>query len=159
MSTDGAFTAGPLTTGDAALFTDFYELTMAYKLVKYAGRNVAKLSPGKATWPDEKQVYRSRGSRGEALGDVLAARDEPPPEPGLEPLMRTVMAGGKPVEPLPPLAVLRERCAREIAALPEGVRRLHGAEAYPVRPSQRLVERRRALSAALEAAEIAGYRH
>ncbi len=38
-------------------------LDMAYKLVQYGGRNVAKLSPGKATWPDAKQVWRRRGPR------------------------------------------------------------------------------------------------
>jgi nicotinate phosphoribosyltransferase len=134
-------------------------LDMAYKLVRYAGRDVAKLSPGKATWPGEKQVYRLRGPRGEAREDVLATRDEPPPEDGAEPLMRTVMAGGEIVEPLPPLAALRERCVREIAALPEGARRLRAPEAYPVRPSPRLAERRRALSEALESAEVAGYHH
>src|SRR5688572_19779489 len=31
---------------------------MAYKLVRYDSRDVSKLSPGKETWPGEKQVYR-----------------------------------------------------------------------------------------------------
>jgi nicotinate phosphoribosyltransferase len=133
-------------------------LDMAYKLVRYAGRNVAKLSPGKATWPDEKQVYRLRGSGGEARGDVLTTRDDAPPAAGAEPLLETVMRQGEIVQAPPPLAVLRERCLREIAALPEGVRRLHAAEAYPVQTSERRRERRRALSESLAAAEIIGYR-
>ena len=46
-------------------------LDSAYKLVTYAGRPVMKLSPGKATAPGAKQVYRGPD------GDVVALRDEP----------------------------------------------------------------------------------
>jgi hypothetical protein len=40
--------------------------------------------------------------------------------------------GGRPVEPPPPLSAIRERCARELAALPAEVRRLRDPAPYPV---------------------------
>ena len=46
-------------------------LDSAYKLVTYAGRPVMKLSPGKATAPGAKQVYRGPD------GDVITLRENP----------------------------------------------------------------------------------
>ena len=52
---------------------DAPSLDSAYKLVEYAGRPVRKLSPGKATLPGRKQVWRRT-----PIGvDVLGLRDEP----------------------------------------------------------------------------------
>jgi nicotinate phosphoribosyltransferase len=119
---------------------------MAYKLVRYDSRDVLKLSPGKATWPGEKQVYRLTGADGRLERDVLALADEPPPSDGAEALLALVMEGGRIARPHPPLGEVRERCARELRALPEGVRRLHGAERYRVTPSERLVERQRVIA-------------
>jgi nicotinate phosphoribosyltransferase len=129
-------------------------LDIAYKLVRYAGRDVLKLSPGKATWPGDKQVYRLRGSDGGFLRDVLALRDEPPADGAGEPLLGTVMAGGRRLEAPPALATIRARCAAQVAALPESLRRLATDERYPVQPSARLVARRRALEA--EAGDVLG---
>ncbi|MFD0487424.1 hypothetical protein ACFQ0O_10785 [Saccharopolyspora spinosporotrichia] len=55
---------------------DAPSLDSAYKLVEYEGRPVMKLSPEKLTAPGAKQVYR--GGTGEA--DLLALREEPPPD-------------------------------------------------------------------------------
>jgi nicotinate phosphoribosyltransferase len=128
-------------------------LDMAYKLVIYEGRYVLKTSTGKETWTGEKQVYRRSGPDGRLAGDVLALRDEPPP-PGARPLLRTFMQGGRLVEPLPALPAIRERCAAEIASLPEEVRRLTGAGAYPVQYSEALVGLQRRLKAEVTAAEL-----
>src|SRR6185312_6227497 len=38
-------------------------LDMVYKLQEYAGKPRRKLSPGKATWPGTKQVFRQRDSQ------------------------------------------------------------------------------------------------
>jgi nicotinate phosphoribosyltransferase len=133
-------------------------LDMAYKLVRYAGRDVLKLSPGKRTWPGEKQVYRVRDRGGATDHDVLALADEAPPADAAEPLLHTVMDGGRLVAPHPPLAAIRERCAREIGNLPEAVRRLRDPAPLAVRPSDRLAERARALGAGLEDVEVAAYR-
>jgi len=128
-------------------------LDIAYKLVRYDGRNVLKLSPGKATWPGEKQVYRLRRPDGQFERDVLAVRDEPPPRGAVEPLLQRVMAGGRIVEPQPTLTAIREHCARQVAALPEANRRLAGPR-YSVEPSEELLALRRALEAELEASEV-----
>ena len=61
----------------------------AYKLVEYAGRPVVKLSPGKATLPGPKQVFRNPG-----LHDTIACRDEMPPRQAV-PLLELVMTAGK----------------------------------------------------------------
>ena len=120
-------------------------LDIAYKLVRYGSRDVLKLSPGKATWPGQKQVYRRRGRDGCFEGDVLALRDEEAAGGGSEPLLRTVMTGGRRIEAAPPLATMRARCAEQVAALPEPLRRLATGERYPVQPSARLLALRRAL--------------
>jgi nicotinate phosphoribosyltransferase len=128
---------------------------MAYKIVSYAGRNVLKLSAGKATLAGEKQVYRFRGDDGSFANDVLALREEPAPAGG-EPLLRPVMRGGALVEPLPSLPAIRDYARAQIAALPGAVRRLRDPATYSVRYSERLLAGQRALEAEAHAAEVAG---
>lgn len=125
-------------------------LDMAYKLVRYAGRNVLKTSAGKETWTGEKQVYRTRGTDGRYAGDVITLRDDPPPEPGAEPLLRTVMRSGRPLGPAPSLSAIRERCLAALAALPDGLRRLREPETYPVRYGERLEAAQQAARAEVE---------
>lgn len=127
-------------------------LDMAYKLVRYEGRDVLKVSAGKETWTGEKQVYRTRGPDGRLAGDLLALREEPAPA-GAEPLLRPVMAGGALLEPPPPLTQARERCGAQLAALPDVVRRLEDAVPYPVRRSDALCSAQRALRTRVLAAE------
>ena len=127
-------------------------LDMAYKIVRYAGRDILKLSEGKTTWTGEKQVYRARGSDGRLASDVLALRDEPPPLNG-EPLLQTVMKSGQIVEPYPTLAAIRSRCAEEVAVLPDDVRALRHPAPYRVRYSDSLIARQRALETATRATE------
>lgn len=129
-------------------------LDMAYKLVRYAGRNVTKLSEGKETWTGPKQVYRRHDAAGRLAGDLIALADEPAPE-GAEPLLRPVMAGGQPLAPSPALDEVRARCARELAALPPGLRRLREPEPYIPRYSDALLAAQRALRAELHAREVA----
>jgi nicotinate phosphoribosyltransferase len=129
-------------------------LDMAYKLVRYDGRNVLKTSPGKETWTGEKQAYRVRGSDGRFSHDVLALRDEPPP-PGAEPLLQTVMTGGHPVAGArPSLAAIRRYCAAQVATLPDPVVRLREPVAYPVHYSDRLRAVQAALKAEIEQHEV-----
>ena len=49
---------------------------IAYKLVKYAGRPVMKLSTGKVTLVDKKQVFRHYDDQGNMRRDVIALRGE-----------------------------------------------------------------------------------
>lgn len=95
------------TSADAPL------LDSAYKLVAYEGRPVTKLSIGKGYPPGPKQVWRLAGGR-----DVLATAAEPGPA-GAEPLLRTVVRDGLPVEPAGGVAAAARRCAADLAALPE----------------------------------------
>lgn len=120
-------------------------LDMAYKLVKYAGRHVLKTSEGKTTWTGEKQVHRFRGPDHRFAYDLVALHDEPVSDAAAEPLLRPVMRSGRVLEPPPSLAAVRERCAAQVRALPEAVRRLNGAAAYPVRFSDRLGALQRAV--------------
>jgi nicotinate phosphoribosyltransferase len=105
-------------------------LDVAYKLVAYEGRPRRKLSEGKATLAGCKQVWRRTGPDGRYAGDIIAAVDEPVTD--AEPLLEPVMAGGRRLRPSPPLAELRARCLAERARLPDAVRRIDAASAYPV---------------------------
>jgi nicotinate phosphoribosyltransferase len=111
-----------------------------YKLVAIEDegghRPVQKLSPGKQTYPDVKQVYRHE-QNGRFTGDTLALASEPPHG---TPLLQPYLRGGKLIEPLPALKEIRERAAAQLAALPEGVRKLRDAETYPVDVSPALAK-------------------
>jgi nicotinate phosphoribosyltransferase len=89
---------------------------------------VLKLSPGKATLPAAKQVWR-RLEGGRFTGDVVALRDENAPA-AAEPLLEPVMANGVRVADQS-LGDARARAAQQRSALsPE--HRLLDATPYPV---------------------------
>jgi len=127
-------------------------LDMAYKLVRYAGRDVLKFSTGKETWTGEKQVYRSSGPDGRFAGDRLTLRDEPAPA-GFEPLLDVMMTGGRPLRPAPPLTAIGSRCAAQLATLPDDVRRIANPAPYPVVYSEPLRRRQRVIKAERKALE------
>jgi nicotinate phosphoribosyltransferase len=105
-------------------------LDMAYKLVEYAGTPRRKRSPGKATWPGRKQVFR-RTAGGKWVGDSIALENE---TRGGEPLLREVMRAGRRVTALPALAQSREHCRVQLEGLPETLRTLEpGSSGYDVR--------------------------
>jgi len=121
---------------------DAPSLDMVYKLVRLDGRDVLKLSPGKETWVAPKQVFRRMDSGGRLAGDVLGLQDEPVPAE-TTPLLEPVMHNGELLRPHPPLSDLRARCAAQLAALPDGLRRLTDAPPHPVAPSAALEARQR----------------
>ena len=84
-------------------------LESVYKLVRYAGRPMVKLSTGKRTLPGEKQVWRGSG------GDLLGLRDENLPG---ERLLEPVMRGGEHVAGPTTIEAARARFERELAAVP-----------------------------------------
>jgi nicotinate phosphoribosyltransferase len=110
-------------------------LDCAYKLQEYAGRARRKLSEGKATWPGRKQVYRTVGKGGSMGGDILTLESDR--QPG-EPLIAEVMQGGRRIDPPESLASIRERAARELAALPDELRVLDVKARYPVKVADAL---------------------
>lgn len=109
--------------------SDAPALDCAYKLEEYAGLARRKRSAGKATWPGRKQVWRSFGADGHMTGDVVSLETDASPG---EPLLRPVMRGGRRIAPSPPLSEVRAHAARELDRLPEPLRRLEPATAYPV---------------------------
>ncbi len=121
-------------------------LDMAYKLEEYAGRARRKCSPGKATWPGRKQVYRERDARGVPIGDCITLADEIATG---EPLLTEVMREGRRTAPLATLAEVRAYCRDELARLPDMLRSLDdGPAGYPVRVSASVAELAQTLDAA-----------
>jgi nicotinate phosphoribosyltransferase len=121
---------------------DAPSVDLVYKLVRFDGRDVLKLSDGKRTWVGSKQVVRRLGPDGRLAGDTLALAEEPLP-PATAGLLETVMRGGELTRPHPTLAEIRMRCAAQLAMLPEGLRRLTDPEAYVPVPSEKLRGRQR----------------
>jgi nicotinate phosphoribosyltransferase len=115
---------------------DVPALDCAYKLQEYAGLARRKRSAGKATWPGRKQVWRRTGADGRMAGDVLSVESDA--QEG-EPLVRQVMRAGRRVAPPPSLAESRARAARNLAQLPEALRRLEPDASYPVQVGDALV--------------------
>ncbi len=112
-----------------APFTD-----MAYKLVEYDGRPILKLSPGKATLPGRKQVFR-RTEEGKIAGDTIGLREE---RCEGEPLLVPVMTGGKRLLATEPLPKIQDRFKSEFAALEERYKDLEARERVPVGTSTEL---------------------
>jgi nicotinate phosphoribosyltransferase len=115
---------------------DMPYLDMAYKMVQYDGRPVMKLSTGKATLVEQKQVWR-RTVDGYYSEDLIALRHEPA-LPDAVPLFQCVMRAGRTIPPVPALATARQRYATDRAHLAEPYRRLEGGAVYPVRVSEAL---------------------
>jgi nicotinate phosphoribosyltransferase len=123
-----------------------------YKLVEDEGGPRLKLSPGKATLPGRKQVWRTDG------GDVVALDGEH--VPGGRPLLEPVLTGGSWVaaggqDAVADLDAARARCAAALAALPAAARRLEPREpdeaVWPVSISAGLSELRDRLTVARQA--------
>jgi nicotinate phosphoribosyltransferase len=109
--------------------SDVPSLDCVYKLQEYAGLARRKQSTGKATWPGRKQVWRTLDAQGRMWADVISLESD---RQDGEPLLQLVMQGGHRTAPSPPLADIRARSARELARLPEPLRRLERGATYPV---------------------------
>jgi len=116
---------------------DAPSLDCAYKLQEYAGIPRRKRSEGKATWPGRKQVWRAYDLDGRMAGDVLSIETD---KHAGEPLIVPVMRGGKRLAPAPSLDEIRARAARDLARLPEPLRRLEQGVTYPVQVADALVK-------------------
>ncbi|GAB2920846.1 nicotinate phosphoribosyltransferase [Streptomyces heilongjiangensis] len=112
-------------------------LDSAYKMVQYEGRPVMKLSSAKVTAPGPKQVFRRPG-----YADVIGLADEQPPD-GADPLLETVMRGGRRTAAGATLDESRERFTADLDGLPPEARRIRA----PVAPRATASERLTALAA------------
>jgi nicotinate phosphoribosyltransferase len=112
-------------------------LDMAYKLVKYQGRPVLKLSPGKLTLTSDKQLFRAKKADGRLSEDTIGLRDER--LEGAEPLLKKVMVKGKALSPSPSLKQIQKTFFDEFQKLENRYKSLEGAESdFPVTISARL---------------------
>lgn len=109
------------TSGDAPF------MNATYKMVELniggINRFTAKLSEDKISLPGSKQVFR------EPERDLIARSGECGKG---EALLRPVILGGRLIEPLPTLDVVRCRAAEALARLPKPLRELEQAEAPPI---------------------------
>jgi nicotinate phosphoribosyltransferase len=103
---------------------------IAYKLVRYGNQPVMKLSTGKVTLVDKKQVWRTFDSQGAMQRDTIALRGETMPTG--TPLLQPVMAEGRITQPLPSLAESRDYFQDQFARLPEAHKDLQDPAPYPV---------------------------
>ena len=110
-------------------------LDCAYKLQEYAGIPRRKRSEGKATWPGTKQVYRRFDVEGKLAGDTITLADASCE--GMT-LLKAIMRGGELIEPLPALEQSRAYANEQLSRLPDGLRVLKNAPAYPVHFSPEL---------------------
>jgi nicotinate phosphoribosyltransferase len=109
---------------------------IAYKLVKYSDRPVMKLSTGKVTYVDKKQVFRFHDDQGQMTGDIIGLREET--IPNARPLLEPVLTRGRLLRPHPPVKTCREYFLMEFERLPMNYKSLHNPPAYPVRISPEL---------------------
>ena len=119
-----------VTSGDAPY------LDCAYKLQEYAGRPTRKRSPGKATWPGRKQVFRACRDDTTFAADTLAL--DTAEGPG-EKLLSPMMLGGRRVTLPVSLEAVRAFAQSQLARLPPELRSLDApALPYPVNIAQEL---------------------
>jgi len=111
-------------------------LDIVYKLVRFKGRDVKKLSPGKTTLAGEKQVFRISNINGMYHEDIIGLRDET--IEGGKPLLEKVMEDGKLVHLHPSLQKIRERFSKNFACLDDRYKSIQNDADYPVSVSQPL---------------------
>ncbi len=107
-----------------------------YKLVEIDRIPVVKTSPGKATLPGRKQIFRCSAG-GQVHHDRLGLISD---SPNLDevPLLQPVMQQGQMVQPGEALIAIAERVAQSLASLPSPVRQMHQPLSLPVELSQQL---------------------
>jgi nicotinate phosphoribosyltransferase len=110
-------------------------LDAVYKLAEYDGRPVAKRSPGKASVPGAKQVWR-RVRDDTASGDVVGCASE---NLAGRALLREFIRAGELSQDSPTLHDARAQCATWIREIPEAHRRIRSPEAYPIDVSPALL--------------------
>jgi len=109
---------------------------VVYKMVRFKGRDVRKLSPGKVTLAGKKQVFRKSDQNGRYLEDIIGLRDDTMDQG--EPLLEKVMEDGKILRPHPPLQAVQDRFKKNFAALDDSYKSITDYKAYPVKLGKRL---------------------
>lgn len=107
-------------------------LDFAYKLVNYEGRPTLKLSTGKETWADRKQIWRRLDENGHISQDVLGLSDE---KLEGEPLLIPVMQGGRRLEPESDWRLAHQRVKEQLLTLPAACLSLKDPQPLRIKPS------------------------
>ncbi len=110
-------------------------LDLAYKLVNYNQRPTLKLSTGKETLPNPKQVWRQFDARGKIAGDVIALREETCPG---HPLLVRVMKDGRRTQAPKGWREAKEVFERGLLTLPDACLSLTEEHRLPVSVSPAL---------------------
>jgi nicotinate phosphoribosyltransferase len=122
------------TTKDAPAIDVVYKLTAIEREGEFEPS--MKLSTGKVTYPNPKQVSREV-SDGKYVRDVIGLRDDNLPG---QPLLEPVVEGGEMVYDLPDLDGIRDRTLSELAKLPRSIKEITDPAEYAVEISDRLGE-------------------
>ena len=128
---DGLGVGTSLTTS-----SDVPALDCVYKMQEYAGLPRRKRSANKATWPGRKQVWRRYGPDGRMAGDLLGLEGH---DSDGEPLIQSVMQGGRRLRPAPSLDDIRRHAKRQLELLPEPLRQLDPGTTYAVEVADELL--------------------
>jgi nicotinate phosphoribosyltransferase len=120
-----------VTSADAPSLQAVYKL-VAVEEPGQPARGVEKRSAGKRTAPGIKQVWRRRGPGGTMVEDLVTTATDAPPQGPWEPLLEPWIRGGRLCREVPTLQASREYARGQLARLPEGLRGLAGAPAFPV---------------------------
>ncbi len=123
-----------------ATSSDAPSIGLIYKLVEVLRNRhavgVAKFSPGKATYPGPKQVFRLRDRSGLFAEDRICLAKERPA--GGQALLVPAIRDGRRVHAAAPLGEARDRCRKQLLLLPEPYRRVDRRAVFPVSYSPRL---------------------
>ncbi len=139
------------TSYDAAALSGVYKLVGLEKDGRVEMR--VKLSPGKATYPGAKQIWRRTDDEGRYAEDLITFADEGCPGDHWSAMLEQVMKRGKAIEAIPAsraesrarLDVMQARALEELRRLPAEILALSSQAHFPVRFSDRLTRERERL--------------
>ena len=113
------------------------------------GRPVMKLSPGKTTLVEEKQVWRCTNN-GQEVEDIIALRRETLERPDAHTLLTRVMQAGQVAQSQLSLDDSRAYHTEQMACLPMAFKQLDQSIRYPVSLSTALARRQQEAETALQ---------
>jgi nicotinate phosphoribosyltransferase len=124
-----------VTSRDAPALGGVYKLVQLRRMKDITGK--IKTSPGKATLPYRKQVFRTFDRRGKFKADTVTVEGDLLDG---EPLLKQIIKDGKLTGPLPEIIDIQNRAIDQLHRLPDRYKRLSRPERYPVRFTQKLAK-------------------
>lgn len=153
-----------ITSRDHPALGGVYKVVAVEESGEWIPRLKVASNPGKTTDPDRKQVVRLKNAQGAPLADLLCPARGPFPKPGRvqavdrerfydsrefeasaeEEMLVQAMEMGK-IKTSEDLETIRDRALKEIASLPEEMKRLRNPDIYPVMLSPELARTKQGL--------------